>query len=60
MKATKAGAMLEGDLLGVVPIAILLLLAFAVVGHLVLTKSRTGVYRFRNFESIRDRSNVKA
>ncbi len=39
-------AMLDGDLLGVVPIAILILLAFAVVGHFILTKSRTGVYIF--------------
>jgi len=39
-------AMLDGDLFGVIPIAILILLAFAVVGHFILTKSRTGVYIF--------------
>ncbi|HEY3410936.1 MAG TPA: ABC transporter permease [Propionicimonas sp.] len=39
-------AMLDGDLFGVIPIAILILLAFALVGHFILTKSRTGVYIF--------------
>jgi ribose transport system permease protein len=39
-------AMLDGDLFGVIPIAILILLAFALVGHLILTRSRTGVYIF--------------
>lgn len=39
-------AMLDGDLFGVVPVAIVILLAFAAVGHLILTKTRTGVYIF--------------
>lgn len=39
-------AMLDGDLAGVLPIAIVILLAFAAVGHLILTKTRTGVYIF--------------
>jgi ribose transport system permease protein len=38
--------MLDGDLGGVVPVAILILLAFAAVGHVILTKTRTGVYIF--------------
>lgn len=39
-------AMVDGDLFGVVPIAILILLAFAAIGHVVLTRTRTGVYIF--------------
>lgn len=37
---------MDGDVAGVVPIAILILLSAALLGHLVLTKTRTGVYIF--------------
>jgi ribose transport system permease protein len=39
-------AMLDGDLLGAFPIAVIILLAFAAVGHVVLTRTKTGVYIF--------------
>lgn len=39
-------AMLDGDLLGTFPIAVIILLAFAAVGHVVLTRTKTGVYIF--------------
>ena len=38
--------MLDGDLAGVLPSAIVILLVFAAVGHVILTKTRTGVYIF--------------
>ena len=38
--------MLDGDLAGVLPSAIVILLVFAAVGHIILTKTRTGVYIF--------------
>ncbi|MGB4967849.1 MAG: ABC transporter permease, partial [Candidatus Saccharimonadales bacterium] len=34
-------AMLDGDLLGAFPIAVIILLAFAAVGHVVLTRTKT-------------------
>lgn len=39
-------AMLDGDLFGVFPVAILILLAFAAFGHVILTRTKTGVYIF--------------
>ncbi|HET6497796.1 MAG TPA: ABC transporter permease [Coriobacteriia bacterium] len=37
---------MDGDIFGVVPIAIVILLVAALLAHLVLTKTRTGVYIF--------------
>ena len=39
-------AMLDGDLFGAFPIAVIILLVFAAVGHIVLTRTKTGVYIF--------------
>ena len=38
--------MLDGDLFGTIPIAVVLLLAFAAIGHVILTRTRTGIYIF--------------
>ena len=38
--------MLDGDLFGTIPIAVVLLLAFAAVSHVILTRTRTGLYIF--------------
>jgi len=37
--------MLDGDILGF-PVAVVILLAFATIGHLILTRMKTGVYIF--------------
>lgn len=42
---TSFRTMLDGDILGF-PIAILILLGFAAVGHVILTRTKTGVYIF--------------
>ena len=38
--------MLDGDILGKIPIAIVILLVFALAGHLILTRTKAGVYTF--------------
>ncbi|MEL4503466.1 ABC transporter permease [Luteococcus sp. H138] len=38
--------MLDGDVAGVLPVAIVILLLFALTGHVILTRTKAGVYAF--------------